>query len=245
MIYRSLTALNLYDSPLCDRLASQIAQGEYVQVDSQTNHFLSVVAISDSYAGYLRSQDLASLEMCEERDLPTIKLIKVEVIEQLLPQVIAYALAAEKIENHYLWGGKLPPHFDCSGLVQTAFASVGIQIPRDAYQQEAFSLLIPYEANKSAFCEWLEQLQSGDLIFFGLQKATHVGLYLGDRKYIHCSGQEFGHNRIAIDFLLDPNLIQNSSDQMVFNQVCQKVAIHYSSQLRGAGRIRHNYCRDR
>ena len=41
----------------------------------------------------------------------------------------------------------------------------------------------------------------GDLIFFGYQKVSHVAVYLGDKKYIHSSGQDIGRNGIGIDIL--------------------------------------------
>ena len=99
--------------------------------------------------------------------------------------------------------------------MQAAFASVDILIPRDAYQQEAFGEPISLDA-----------LQIGDLIFFGTPaKATHVGLYIGNRAYIHSSGKEHGHNGISISEIsgLDP------------------VSQWYANQLRGATRItNHN-----
>ncbi len=52
------------------------------------------------------------------------------------------------------------------------------------------------------------------------QRCTHVGLYLGDGRYLHSSGQEHGHNRIAIDTL-------HSWDK-------SPVATHYRMELRGA-----------
>ena len=55
-----------------------------------------------------------------------------------IPKVLAWAKATRKIRNQYLWGGTIGPNFDCSGFVQSAFASSGIWIPRDAYQQEIF-----------------------------------------------------------------------------------------------------------
>jgi cell wall-associated NlpC family hydrolase len=58
--------------------------------------------------------------------------------------------------NEYLWGGTVAPNYDCSGLMQAAFGSVGIQLPRDSYQQEAFTEPVA-----------MDDLQRGDLLFFG------------------------------------------------------------------------------
>ena len=134
-----------------------------------------------------------------------------EDIHTRLPEVIAFTHRAMAHPNHYLWGGTIGPHYDCSGLIQAAFASVGVSLPRDSYQQEAFTQAIP-----------LDSLQPGDLIFFGSpEKTTHVALYLGNGDYIHSSGKDQGRNGIGIDSLTN-----------LSNPVSQA----YSRQLRGAGR---------
>jgi cell wall-associated NlpC family hydrolase len=68
----------------------------------------------------------------------------------------------------YVYGGTGPcgNGFDCSGLVQAAWASAGISIPRDTYSQYAALPHIP-----------MSDLQPGDLIFYnGL---GHVAMYVG------------------------------------------------------------------
>ena len=81
----------------------------------------------------------------------------------------------------YLWGGKSPKGFDCSGFVQTIMHSVGIKLPRDVYQQEQEELL------KESTLPTAEQ---GDLIFFrtGEGKTDHVAITLGEKSIIHSSG---------------------------------------------------------
>ena len=65
--------------------------------------------------------------------------------------------------NHYLWCLTLAPNYDCSGLIQAAFATFGIWLPRDYYQQEDFGQKI----NR-------EELLPGDLIFLGDKRVNHV-----------------------------------------------------------------------
>ena len=78
----------------------------------------------------------------------------------------------------YLWGGTCVPKLDCSGFVHTVFKIHNILLPRDADQQYQFSQHIKYE-----------DMKPGDLIFFSKNKKrpTHVGIYIGDALYIHCS----------------------------------------------------------
>ena len=135
-------------------------------------------------------------------------------IRDRIPEIIAFTQSAMSVPNVYLWGGTVAPSYDCSGLMQAAFASVGIRLPRDAYQQEAF-------------LEPVENLIPGDLVFFGTpQKATHVGLYLGDLRYIHSSGKDQGRNGIGIDQLSEES---------------DRVSQTYFAQYRGAGRAIASY----
>ena len=213
MIYRSLADINIYDSPKLDRLATQMAKGRYLQVVESKPSFLKIQLLEDSYTGLLDRQDFEKLVPSDRQscvdNLPPV--LSAEEISDRLPQVIDFIKQAMAVPNEYLWGGTVAPNYDCSGLMQAAFASVGIWIPRDAYQQEAFGEPIPFYA-----------LQIGDLVFFGTaQKATHVGIYIGDDKYIHSSGADHGLNRIATSELsgVDP------------------VANWYAKQLRIAARI--------
>tara|TARA_B100000579_G_scaffold333531_1_gene284013 strand:+ start:286 stop:1056 length:771 start_codon:yes stop_codon:yes gene_type:complete len=141
-----------------------------------------------------------------------------EIITRI-PKILDWAKAAKMINNQYLWGGTLGPNFDCSGLVQSAFANSGIWIPRDAYQQENFckSLVLDFQSLG-------ENLKPGDLLFFGSsRKCNHVGLHIENGFYIHSSGVSNGHNGIEIDGLFQPKL--------------GSIASFYRSQFRGAGRV--------
>ena len=136
-----------------------------------------------------------------------------------IPNILAWASAAKEISNQYLWGGTIGPDFDCSGLVQSAFASSGIWLPRDAYQQEKFC------KNVGLNIECLsKRLIPGDLLFFvSSEKCTHVGLHIDNGFYIHSSGVRNGHNGIEIDGLFPP--------------VLGNIASFYRSQFRSAGRV--------
>ena len=75
----------------------------------------------------------------------------------------------------YVWGGTSPSGFDCSGFVQYVFAENGITLSRTTYTQ----CVEGYEVSK-------DELQPGDLVFFGSAASPHhVGIYVGDDKYVH------------------------------------------------------------
>lgn len=213
MIYRSLADINIYDSPKLDRLATQMAKGRYLEVLASEPSFLKIQLLEDNYTGLLDRQDVEKLVLSDRQsfidNLPPA--LSASEIRDRLPDVIAFIRQAMATPNEYLWGGTVAPNYDCSGLMQAAFASVGILIPRDAYQQEAFAEAVT-----------LEEIQIGDLVFFGnVTKATHVGIYIGNGEYIHSSGKEHGHNGIKISQLAGIDAVSQ----------------WYAKQLRGAARI--------
>ncbi len=84
--------------------------------------------------------------------------------------------ALAQLGTPYLWGGEGNGGFDCSGLVQAAYAAAGITLPRVAGDQYNAGPLVPSGTD----------LQPGDLVFFGTgtDHITHVGIYLGDSQMI-------------------------------------------------------------
>ena len=230
--YRILDNLNLYSSPELNSLVTQAASDRWLTIDSQTDYQknpeidrtlpptvpLTVKLVEDQYPGWLDPVDWDKLMASQTQYCPPM-LTALE-INARLPDAIGFTRDAMTVNNHYLWGGTVAPNYDCSGLMQAAFRLIGVQLPRDAYQQEAF--LTPIVSQDLS--QLLDQLQPGDLIFFGTPiKATHVGLYLGDGDYIHSSGIQHGRNGIGIDSL------NNQSDD--------PVSRYYLSELRGAGRV--------
>jgi len=81
----------------------------------------------------------------------------------------------------YLWGGASPSGFDCSGFVQYVMKKNGIPISRTTATQYNEGIWV----GKSS-------LKPGDLIFFSTYKPgpSHVGIYLGNNKFIHASSSE-------------------------------------------------------
>lgn len=84
----------------------------------------------------------------------------------------AVSWASSQIGTPYVWGGETPGvGFDCSGLVQAAYAVAGVALPRVAQDQyDATTKLAPGAT-----------LAPGDLVFFGGGPGSidHVGLFVG------------------------------------------------------------------
>ena len=87
--------------------------------------------------------------------------------------VVAYA--SNFLGTPYVWGGTSPsPGFDCSGFTQYVYAHFGIRVGRTTYDQI-----------KDGVSVARSDLQAGDLVFFGTNGPTHMGMYVGNGTYIH------------------------------------------------------------
>ncbi len=85
-------------------------------------------------------------------------------------------LALSMIGVPYRYGGADPAvGFDCSGLVYYAYTSNGHAVPRTSQSQYDAAYKIP-----------LDQAALSDLLFFRDQgKLSHVGIYIGDGRFVH------------------------------------------------------------
>ena len=102
-------------------------------------------------------------------------------------------IAQSLLNTPYLWGGKTAMGLDCSGFTQVVYATVGVNLLRNAREQIT---------QGEGVASLLEALP-GDLAFFGYTnsetqtiKITHVGLLLSPTEIIHCAGGRVHIDRI-------------------------------------------------
>lgn len=82
--------------------------------------------------------------------------------------------ALQMIGIPYRYGGETPQGFDCSGLVQYAYRNAGLSVPRTAREQ--------FEASEPVT---MSAVQPGDLLFFASSDNSHVGIYVGENRFVH------------------------------------------------------------
>ena len=104
-------------------------------------------------------------------------------------------IAKNKLGKRYVWGATGSNAFDCSGLTTYVCKLNGIKLPRRAIAQSKVGQYVPRS-----------QLKPGDLIFFDTSKhrrgyVNHVGIYIGNGKFIHASSAK---HKVTITSLNKP-----------------------------------------
>jgi cell wall-associated NlpC family hydrolase len=92
------------------------------------------------------------------------------------------SLAKTKLGKKYVWGASGNKNtYDCSSFVKYVYKKNGIELPRTSIMQSKVGKYVKRD-----------ELQKGDLVFFDTSKrrkgyVNHVGIYIGDNKFIHAS----------------------------------------------------------
>ena len=89
-------------------------------------------------------------------------------------------MARAQVGRRYVLGGSTPERgFDCSGLVRYVMAALRLELPRTAASQARVGKSIGKDT---------AQLRPGDLLTFGKgRRVSHVGIYVGNGRYVHAS----------------------------------------------------------
>lgn len=141
--------------------ALQVTIGTRLEVVDEGDGWYQVVLPSGS-ALWVQKGDLVDPTAASQRSRGTIDAV--------------IATAKRFLGLPYLWGGTTPLGIDCSGLVQLAYHLHGVQLLRDSHIQFTQPDLEVVER---------QDLEAGDLVFFGQEQITHVGLCIGGGLFIH------------------------------------------------------------
>lgn len=161
------------------RVISVLKRGSLVAVIEENEHWYKV-QLADGQGGWIYREyvELHPLNQSNSRE---------GLIEAPVNEMIAYAKNFLGIS--YVYGGASPRGFDCSGFTKYVFSKIGINLPHQAKRQMEKGTAIQSKA----------ELLPGDLVFFktkGSSIVNHVGIYLGDNRFIHASSG-YGAVRIS------------------------------------------------
>ena len=104
--------------------------------------------------------------------------------------ITSYALSLIGVD--YRFGGNTPDQgLDCSGLIRYVFQqATGLSLPRSARDQARVGESVSKD-----------KLQPGDLVFFNTRRFqfSHVGLYIGDNRFIHAPSRGGAVQVVSLD----------------------------------------------
>lgn len=157
----------LVESPDSEITVSDLVLGNILEYKGESGNYIKL-ATPDGREGYVSKNDVKEFRSWANQEF------NAELIKKVAHRMMG---------SGYLWGGTSTKVTDCSGLAKVSYFANGIILQRDASQQALTGEIISAENWKDA--------QLGDLVFFGSKsgRVTHVGIYLKDGEYIHCSGR--------------------------------------------------------
>ena len=119
----------------------------------------------------------------------------------------------------YIWAANGPFSFDCSGFTKYVFNKIGISLPRYSGHQANIGEKIKFS-----------QMQKGDLVFFDTtkkfrKKVNHVGIFIGNNKFIHASSAKkkvvitsFSKKKFYKNKFLYARRIVNTNESFALNE---------------------------
>ena len=118
-------------------------------------------------------------------------------LEKAKQERIAYKtkivnFAKQFVGNPYVSGGtSLTNGADCSGFVQTVYATFGIKLPRTTDVQAKAGMEVS-----------IDEIEVGDIVSYGYDRiASHSAIYIGDGRVVHASTPELGIRTDRIDMM--------------------------------------------
>lgn len=221
-------------------LVSQLLYGDLFTILKEEDNWYYVEILDDTYKGWI---NYSQLKKISEKDFKKLQKIKTEFLHNISTEIetssgkmiisigskISYCdflnhklikdfknegcsieeTARKYLNTPYLWGGKTNSGIDCSGFTQMVFKLNNIELKRDAYQQAQQGKEIKLNCAKE-----------GDLIFFGENKITHVGIIINRDEIIHAFG------RIRIDKINKKGIL-NTKTNKITHKLKKIVTFYY------------------
>lgn len=164
--------------------------GDYYKVDCyDMQGFIAKTQI-------LRTEDGKCYVNCYEGHSDTRVFTNTEHADALVLRHDLLALAKKQLGTPYVYGGKRPGGFDCSGLMYYLYGYYGIRLHRTASAQMQDGIIVAREG-----------LQVGDLIFFKETGETtlcsHVGIYAGNNQIIHAGSKGIEYANLDSSYYAD------------------------------------------
>lgn len=166
------------------QMVSDVVLGN-ILIDSGSEGAWQRVSIADGRTGYLPKSSVQDFQSWLSSRNPT-------------PENII-ATGKLFIGVPYMWGGTSLKAVDCSGFTKSVYYLNGVILARDASQQCYTGDNVDisqYVDNGKYERASLENLKTGDLIFFGTkataekkERISHVGIYIGNGIFIHSAGK--------------------------------------------------------
>jgi hypothetical protein len=214
-------------------LVSQLLYGDLFTILKEENNWHYIEILDDNYNGWI---NYSQLKRISKKDFNKLQKTKKELLHNITTEIQTFSgkmlisigskisccnFLNHKLENNidtelfsikdtaikylntpYLWGGKTNFGIDCSGFTQMVFKLNNIQLKRDAYQQAE-------QGKEIKLCNAKE----GDLVFFGENKITHVGIIINKNEVIHAFG------KIRIDKINSEGILNVDSNRITHKLV--------------------------
>jgi len=173
--------LNVRSKPnTTSEILCKLEKGAVVEIVEQSGDWYRIY-IGESRYGWIHGDYITIREEKVSRGSQEVKADEepeAEAGTDLRQQIVDYSKKLLGIK--YVYGGSTTKGFDCSGFVSYVFNKFGINLPRSSKDMGSGGIAV-----KKA------DLKPGDLVFFdtngGLNSINHVGIYIGNGKFIHAS----------------------------------------------------------
>lgn len=159
-------------------ILTAVADGETLDVEEALGNWVRIDL--DNHTAYVNAR-YVTLEKSLKTAMTVSELIYGPGVTSIRGEICSYA--QQFIGNPYVWGGTSLTHgADCSGYVQTIYATYGIYLPRVAASQAL--------AGKAVR---LADAQPGDLVFYSTGgHIDHVAIYIGNGQVVNAASKRSG-----------------------------------------------------